>query len=78
MHATFWSMKNDSLERCVREKREGEGEKAKDSVVGEREGERSGEKRTGGATRERRRDRGEEYLRRKGGGEGAVSKRASE
>lgn len=50
MHATFWSMKNDSLGGCVREKREGEGEKAKDSIVKarkkekERGGERSGEK----------------------------------
>lgn len=35
MHATFWSMKNDPLEGCVREKREGEGERerAKDSIV---------------------------------------------
>lgn len=81
MHATFWSMKIDSLEGCVREKRVGEGGKAKDSVVRGRRREKDlGERRTEGATRERRRDGAEESIlgvKGEGEGRGAVSKRPS-
>lgn len=78
MHATFWSMKIDSLEGCVREKRAGEGEKAKDSVIRGRRREKDLERDGPKERRERRRDRGEEsILGVKGEGRGAVSKRPS-
>lgn len=83
MHATFWSMKNDSLEGCVREKREGEGENAKDPIVRRRKREKAKDLERNGPKerRERRRDREEEYLRKKRGRGGSceqTGERASE
>lgn len=62
-------MKNDSLEGCVREKKEGEGEKAKGSIGRNRKREKEEDLERNGPKerREHRRDKREEYLRRKAG-----------
>lgn len=77
-------MKNDPLEGCVREKREGEGERAKDSIVGGRKRERERRRKIWRET-DRRSDENEDVIGEKSisgekqseEGGGAVSKRTS-